>query len=117
MSARQGRFYSTSVGRQPVREFLDGLTDEDRAAVLEEMSTVRRDGLRAARHLRGDLYEARADGIRQTFRVVFAPEGQYGQVLLALEGFSKKTQKTPPDVLTLVERRLADWRRRGRDRA
>jgi ribosome-binding protein aMBF1 (putative translation factor) len=34
-------------------------------------------------------------------------------VLLALEGFSKKTQKTRPEKIRLAERRLADWRRRG----
>ncbi len=36
------------------------------------------------------------------------------QVLLALEGFSKKSQKTPPGVIRRAEKRLADWRRRAR---
>jgi phage-related protein len=78
------------------------------------MNDVRETGLAAARHLRGQIYEVRADGDRQTFRVLFAPEGQRSQVLLALEEFSKKTQKTPPGKIDLAERRLADWRRRGR---
>jgi phage-related protein len=47
------------------------------------------------------------------FRVLFAAEGQAKHVLLALEGISKKTQKTPPGVIQVAERRLADWRRRG----
>lgn len=47
------------------------------------------------------------------FRVLFAEEGSRGQVLLALEGFNKKTQKTPPSMIKLAKRRLADWRRRG----
>ncbi len=34
-------------------------------------------------------------------------------VLLALEGFNKKTQKTPPASIQLAQRRLSDWRRRG----
>ena len=66
-----------------------------------------------ARHLRGDIYEVRAEGGQQTFRVLFSAEGKSGQVLLALEGFSKKTRKTPPALIELAERRLADWRRRG----
>jgi phage-related protein len=37
-----------------------------------------------------------------------------GQVLLALEGFSKKQQKLPKRHLDLAKRRLADWRRRAR---
>jgi phage-related protein len=90
------------------------LSDSDAAAVLAAMAAVRDEGPRAARHLRGEIYEVRADGDRQTFRILFATEGSAGQVLLTLEGFSKKTRKTPPDKVRLAERRLADWRRRGR---
>ena len=43
----------------------------------------------------------------------FAEEGSRGQILLALDGFNKKTQKTPPATIELAKRRLADWRRRG----
>jgi phage-related protein len=97
-----------------VKEFIDELSDVDAAAVAAAMQDVRNEGLVGARHLRGEIYEVRADGERQTFRILFAPEGRRGQVLLALEGFSKKTQKTPPEKITLAERRLTDWRRRGR---
>ena len=45
---------------------------------------------------------------------IFALEGRRGLVLLALAGFTKKTPKTPPDVIALAERRLADWRSRRR---
>ena len=70
-------------------------------------------GLRAARHLSGDIYEVGAEGQDQSFRILFAPEAARGQVLLALDGFSKKTQKTPPAKIRLAQRRLADWRERG----
>ncbi len=53
----------------------------------------------------------------RAFRVLFATEGRRGQVLLSLEGFSKKTQKTPSAKIRLAERRLADWRRRARMRS
>ena len=97
-----------------MREFLDLLSDPDAAAVAQEMRDVAKIGLSEARHLRGDIYEVRAEGDRQAFRVLFAPEGRSGQVLLALEAFSKKTQKTPKQVLELAERRLRDWRQRAR---
>lgn len=113
MAQRRWRDYRTSAGARPVRAFLLGLSDEDAAAVLAAMAAVRVQGLRAARHLKGDVYEVRADGDRQAFRVLFASEGKSGQILLSLDGFSKKTQKTPPDKIRLAERRLADWRRRG----
>lgn len=111
---RRWRDYRTPSGRRPIKEFIDDLTDADAAVVVAAMRDVAEDGLPAARHLRGEIYEVRADGDRQAFRVLFAPEGLRGQVLLSLEAFSKKTQKTPPAKIQLAERRLADWRRRGR---
>lgn len=110
---RRWRDYRAAAGRRPIKEFIDALSDTDAAAVVAAMKDVRDTGLAAARHLRGDIYEVRADGDRQTYRILFAPEGRRSQVLLALEAFSKKTQKTPPDKLRLAERRLAEWRRRG----
>lgn len=110
---RRWRDYRTAAGRRPIKEFVDGLSDVDAAAVVAAMKDVRETGLTAARHLRGLIYEIRADGDRQTFRILFAREGRRSQVLLALEGFSKKTQRTPPEKIWLAERRLADWRRRG----
>lgn len=78
------------------------------------MTEVREEGLSAARHLRGEIYEVRAEGRDVAIRVLFAPEGKRGRILLALEGFAKKTQKTPDQVIRLADRRLADWRSRGR---
>jgi phage-related protein len=114
---RRWRDYRTAAGRRPIKEFIDGLSDTDAAAVVAAMRDVRDVGLAAARHLRGQIYEVRADGDRQTYRILFAPEGRRSQVLLALEGFSKKTKKTPPEKIRLAERRLADWRRRSQSQS
>lgn len=92
---------------------MDELSDDDAAAVVAAMKDVAQAGLAAARHLRGEIYEVRADGDRQAFRILFATEGRRRHVLLSLEGFSKKTQKTPSGKIQLAERRLADWRHRG----
>ena len=113
---RRWRDYRTRTGRRPVKEFLDRLGDDDAASVLAGMMEVRGDGLRAARHLRGDIYEVRADGAQVSFRILFAVEGHRGKILLALEGFKKKSQKTPAESIRLTESRLVDWRRRGRAR-
>jgi phage-related protein len=110
---RRWRDYKTPSGRSPVEEFIDDLSGSDAAAVLAGMEEVRDRGLRAARHLDGDIWEVRVDGDHVIYRILFAEEGSRGQILLALEGFNKKTQKTPPSVVKLAKRRLADWRRRG----
>lgn len=110
---RRWRDYRTVSGRSPVEEFIDKLPDSDAAAVLAGMAEVRDRGLTAARHLDGDIWEVRVDGDRVIYRILFAEEGTRGRVLLALEGFKKKTQKTPSATVRLAKRRLSDWRRRG----
>jgi phage-related protein len=109
---RQWRDYRPDAGRRPVKEFLAGLSDEDAAAVLAAMRDVRENGLATARHLKGDIYEVRADADRVIYRILFATEGRFSQILLALEGFKKKTQKTPTTTIRLAEDRLAKWRSR-----
>ncbi|MGH9116426.1 MAG: type II toxin-antitoxin system RelE/ParE family toxin [Acidimicrobiales bacterium] len=113
---RRWRFYRTAAGAPPLRDFLanSALPSDDRDEVLAAMKDVQLNGLPVARHLRGDIYEVRATGAHAAYRVLFATEGSRGQVLLAVSAFSKKTQKTPPREIVLAERRLADWRRRGR---
>jgi phage-related protein len=113
---RRWRDYRTPKGRRPVKEFLDALPDDDAAIVAAAMKDVLVTGLVVARHLRGDLYEVRADADRVIYRILFATEGRYSQVFLALEGFKKKTRKTPPETIRLAERRLASWRERARGR-
>jgi phage-related protein len=110
---RRWRDYKTPSGRSPVERFIDDLSDADAAAVLAEMEDVRDRGLQGARHLDGEIWEVRVDGDRVIYRILFAQVGSRGQILLALEGLNKKTQKTPRATIDLAKRRLADWRRRG----
>jgi phage-related protein len=114
MHRKRWRFYETASGAKPVRSFLDNLTATEAAEVVAAMNEVAREGLRFARHLRGDIWEVRIEAERKAFRVLFSPEGRAQQVLLALEAFTKKTQSTPGRTIELAERRLADWRSRGR---
>jgi phage-related protein len=116
MAERRWRDYRTKAGRSPVKEFIESLGDEDAAAVVEAMRQLRAKGLVAARHLESEIYEVRASGDRVIYRVLFAPQGKRSQILLSLEAFNKKTQKTPPRSLKLAQRRLRDWTSRGKAR-
>jgi phage-related protein len=111
---RQWRDYQTESGARPIKDFLLGLPEGDRAAVLEEMEYVREHGTSVARHLRHDIYEVRAIYNTKAYRILFACEGRFHHILLALDGFQKKTQQTPQAHMKLAEQRLADWRRRGK---
>ena len=111
---RRWRDYETAAGRRPLRTFLERLNEDDAAEVLAAMKDVEKNGLGVAKHLEDDIHEVKAEGTRQTFRLLFAPQGKHDQVLLSLEAFSKKTQKTPREKIELAKRRLRDWRARGR---
>lgn len=88
------------------------LSREDRDSVMAQMLIVRQDGLEAARHLTGDIYEKAAHGVDRSYRLVFSSEGKKGRVLLAILLMEKTTQKTPKHVLDLAKKRLTDWRSR-----
>lgn len=97
--------------------FVSSLTDDEAADIAAALHEVERDGIAAAKHVEGEIYEVKADSSRQTFRILFAQEGAHDQVLLALEAFSKKQQRLPRDRIDLAKRRLRDWRSRGRSDA
>lgn len=73
---RQWRDYRTATGGRPVKKFLMSLTPHERAAIVAAMKDVTRDGLSAAKHLDGDIYEVKADTNDKFFRVLFAAEGE-----------------------------------------
>ncbi len=114
MGSRRWRDYQSASGARPVKQFFDRLADEEAAAIVAAMKDISTNGLVFARHLRGEIYEVRADAGRRTFRLLFAQETKF--ILLALCGFSKTTQKTPARELKLAEARLRDWRHRGANR-
>jgi phage-related protein len=99
-----------------VKAFLDELADDELAAIVASMKEVAEQGLPAAKHLRGDIYELRADASTRSFRLLFSAEGRFSQVLLSLSAFAKKTQKTPLRELERAETRMRDWRTRGTPR-
>lgn len=103
------RDYKSAAGSRPVKDFIDGLTDEEAAAVVAAMKEVSEHGIKSARHLRGEIYEVKADADRQSFRILFAKETNF--ILLSLSDFSKKTQKTPTREIDLAENRLNKWRK------
>lgn len=107
------RVYSDQAGRTPLREFLDGLPARDAATVVAAMNLVAL-GRRAAKPLHGQpLFEVKCHAGGQQYRVIFATEGRRSQVLLAVDGFSKKGAEMQQRHIDRAAGRLADWRERG----
>jgi phage-related protein len=105
-------------GREPVRDFLydPRLSEVDAANIAAAMKEVRAlgRGHTDVNRLKGDVWQIEIDGEHVIYRLLFAEEGRFGQVLLALEIVNKKWQKAKAQHIRLAEDRLSDWRSRGR---
>jgi phage-related protein len=104
-------FYRTRAGSEVVRDWLRGLTREDRNAIGQDLMRVQFRwpvGMPLARSLGDGLWEVRSDlGSNRISRVFICFTG--GQ-LVALHGFIKKTQKTPDAELRLGYRRMREFK-------
>src|SRR5579871_5310260 len=85
------RRYRTPSGRNPIGEFLHDLPADHSRVLANAMRSVRETGVRGARHLRGDLYEVRAQTGQAHYRLIFSQESR--AVLLALVVYDKNTEK------------------------
>ncbi len=105
------RDYRTATNARVVKKEFEALSDVEYADIRAGMDEVSIVGMSAARHVRGDIYEVRADSeTGVTIRVLFAEEGQRRKILLSLAAFKKKRQKTPENEIKKAQQRLADWR-------
>jgi phage-related protein len=105
-------FFATEAGREPVREWLKSLSQEDRHTVGSDLLAVQYSwpiGMPLVRKLQEDLWEMRSTLGNRIARVLFTVSGA---VLVPLHGFIKKSQKTPKEDLDLARRRLRELKRR-----
>ena len=89
---RRWRYYRTSTGACPVQKFIDELSEEDVTDVFAAMKEVQEEGTRVAHYIRNDIYEVISRSKDRTYRILFSEEGKHNHILLALEGFPKKTR-------------------------
>ncbi len=96
-------FYRTPAGSEPVREWLKDLPPEDRKIVGQDLRRLQFRwpvGMPLARSLGKGLWEVRSNLNDGTIsRVIFC---FYQGELVVLNGFVKKTQKTPQSELDLA---------------
>ncbi len=106
-------FYRSATGREPVREWLQGLDPESRRILGEDIKTVQLGwplGMPLVRGLGDGLWELRSRVPRGTARLVFLAERD---LLVLLHAFMKKSRKTPPRELDIARRRAAELRRKA----
>ena len=99
-------FYQLPSGREPVRDWLKVLSDEDRKIVGEDIKDVEFSwpiGMALCRAMGKGLWEVRSDltGGRIARTLFCIHEGR----MVLLHAFIKKTQKTPDADLELAMKR------------
>lgn len=102
-------FYQTDQKTAPVRDWLDGLSAEDRRIIGFDIAKVEFGwpiGMPVCRPLGGGLWEVRSSlpGGRIA-RVIFCIADGF---MVLLHGFEKKTQKTPQADLEKAKKRMKD---------
>ena len=99
-------FFRTAAGSEPVREWLQGLDKHDRHAIGLNLMRVQWRwpvGMPLCRPMGQGLWEVRIDlPSRRIARVLFCA---YSGRLLALNGFIKKSRKTPDSELAVARKR------------
>ena len=105
-------FYVTAADNEPVRDWLFGLSRDDRRVVGFDIKTAQYGwplGMPLIRKLEPGLWEVRShigDGIA---RVLFTVTGD---TMVLLHGFVKKSEKTPVTDLKTARQRMADLQER-----
>ena len=102
-------FFVTESGVAPVREWLKGLSREDRRIIGEDIKTVEFGwpiGMPVCRPLKKGLYEVRSTLENRIARVLFVIDD--GEMVL-LHGFIKKSGATPLGDLKLARQRQREW--------
>jgi phage-related protein len=100
------RFFQTSAGNEPVRDWLKGQIKDDRRSIGEDIKTAQFGwplGMPLVRKLEKNLWEVRTritDGIARTIFTVI------GDQMVLLHAFVKKLQKTPKNELETARKRL-----------
>ena len=102
-------FFKTDTGREPVREWLGGLSKEDCRVIGTDILTVQYAwpvGKPLVDNLGEGIWEVRSRLDNRIARTLFAV---VNQEIILLHGFIKKQQKTPSDELDLARKRMKQY--------
>ena len=108
-------FYVDPEGREPIREFLEGLDVKTQARFDWSLEQLRVRNITAreplVKHLEGKIWELQRESNTNIYRLLYSllPNRR----ILMLHGFQKKQQKTPRPEIELAQRRLTEFLQRG----
>lgn len=92
------RFFEDSKGKSPVLEYIDNLSDKERAKVSKYINFLKVSGgvldEPYSKHIKGKIRELRVDFGKNRHRIFYFTF--IGRNIIFLHAFLKKTAKTPP---------------------
>ena len=103
-------FFRTRRGSEPVREWLKSLSPIEKRTIGEDVKTVQFGwplGMPLVRKLEPGLWEIRSNLPSGIARIIFTLKDNS---MILLQGFIKKSRKTPMDDLHLARERLGQLR-------
>lgn len=104
-------FYETEDGQKPVEEFLLSLDDKMRAKMVHMMEILEDKGTQLrepyTKPLGDGIFELRCKQSSNITRALFF--FYVGGKIIVTNGFTKKTQKTPPGEIRLAKKRRSDY--------
>lgn len=108
------KYYQLHSGTLPVKDFIEGLPKlAMRTRLVTRMERIPQLGMIEALRLKwvkkidDDLYELRASIQSEQLRILFTWDSN---LLVALSGFDKKSEKLPSNEKTTAQSRLADYK-------
>lgn len=102
------KFFKTSSGREPVRDWLLSLTKDERKKIGEDIGTAEYGwpiGMPTCRKLGDGLNEIRTEVADKWARVFFCVKDSF---MVLLHGIMKKGNKTPKKDLDLAKSRMKE---------
>ena len=99
-------FYKSEKGKEPVREWLKGLSKEDKTIIGEDIKTVEYGwplGMPLVRKMDKDLWDVRINLTNKEIARIFFTVS--GNDMVLLHGFIKKSQQTPANDLRIAKER------------
>lgn len=114
MKEYMAEFYATEDGREPAKEFIEGLNAKMIAKILKIIELLEQNGpaLRQpySKHLEDGIFEIRAKQGSDITRVLYF--FVIGKKIVLTNGFVKKTQRTPNGEIKKAKRCHLDYERR-----
>jgi phage-related protein len=106
----QVNYYKTEDGESPIEEWLDSLNEKVRAKIFRNFDLLEQFALDLkepyVKPLEDKLYEIRAKDTSGIYRIIYF--SYTGKQFIMLNGFTKKTQKTPRKEIALAKQRMKE---------